>query len=131
MNDTSGALAADREFFNALTHGDSDVLNRLLADDFILIDVMRGSQVPKSALVALVGSGQLKFESIVLSDSHARLYGGTAVVVGRTEMRMRFEQTVVGVHSRYTHVYVEDQGSWRMVSAQGTQISDERDATRQ
>ena len=125
MNETSGALAADREFFNALSHGDIEVLNRLLADDFILIDVMRGSEVPKSTLVALVGSGQLKFESIVLSDSQARLYGGTAVVVGRTEMRMRFEQTVVSVHSRYSHVYVEDRGSWRMVSAQGTQILDE------
>src|SRR5207253_7318077 len=70
-------------------------------------------------------SGQLKFESIVLSDNHARLYGGTTVVVGCTEMRMRFEQTVVSVHSRYTHIYVEDQGGWRMVSAQGTQRSEE------
>jgi ketosteroid isomerase-like protein len=124
-NDSAGALAADREFFNALTHGDSEVLNRLLVDDFILIDVMRGGEVPKSALVALVGSGQLKFESIMLSDSRARLYGGLAIVIGRTEMRMRFEQTAATVHSRYTHVYVRDQDRWRMVSAQGTQIVDE------
>ncbi len=44
MSDTSGALAADREFFKALTDGNRDGLNRLLADDFILIDVMRGQE---------------------------------------------------------------------------------------
>jgi len=125
MSDISGALAADREFFKALTGGDSDALSRLLADDFVLIDVMRGAEVPKAALVGLVGSGQLKFESITPADAHARRYGSTAIIIGRTEMRLRFEQTSVTVKSRYTHVYVEAEGRWMMVSAQGTQISDE------
>jgi ketosteroid isomerase-like protein len=124
MSDTSGALAADREFFKALTDGNGDALNRLLADDFILIDVMRGAEVPKSALVELVASGQLKFESIAPADVRARRYGSTVIVSGRTEMRMRFEQTSATVKSRYTHLYAEEHGSWRMVSAQGTQISE-------
>ena len=38
MSDTSGTLAADREFFKAVTDGNRDGLNWLLADDFILID---------------------------------------------------------------------------------------------
>jgi len=124
MSDTSGALAADREFFKALTDGNGDALDRLLADDFILIDVMRGAEVAKTALVELVGSGQLRFESITPADVYARRYGSTAIVSGRTAMRLRFEQTSVAVKSRYTHIYIEDHGSWRMVSAQGTQISD-------
>jgi ketosteroid isomerase-like protein len=124
MNDTSGALAADREFFKALTEGNGDALNRLLADDFILVDVMRGTEVPKAALVELVGSGQLKFESITPAEVHARRYGSTAIVSGRTEMRLRFEDTAVIVKSRYTHVYIEAQGHWAMVSGQGTQISE-------
>jgi ketosteroid isomerase-like protein len=124
MSDTSGALAADRDFFKALTDGNGDALKRLLADDFILVDVMRGGEVPKTAVVDLVGSGQLKFESIVAADVRARRYASTAIVSGRTEMRIRFEQTSVAVKSRYTHVYVETQGLWTMVSAQGTQIAD-------
>ena len=60
MSDTSGALAADREFFKALTDGERDTLNRLLADDFILVDVMREAEVAKTGLVELVGLGQLK-----------------------------------------------------------------------
>jgi hypothetical protein len=54
MSDTSGALAADREFFRALTDGNADALDGLLADDFILIDVMSGAEVPKTALLDLV-----------------------------------------------------------------------------
>jgi ketosteroid isomerase-like protein len=124
MNDTSGALAADRDFFKALTEGSGETLNRLLADDFILVDVMRGMEVPKAALVELVGSGQLKFEAVTPAEVHARRYGSTAIVSGRTEMRLRFEDTAVTVKSRYTHVYVEAQGRWMMVSAQGTQIAE-------
>jgi ketosteroid isomerase-like protein len=124
MNDTSGALAADRNFFKALTEGNGDALDRLLANDFILVDVMRGAEVPKAAMVELVGSGQLKFESITPAEVHARRYGSTAIVSGQTEMRLRFEDAAIIVKSRYTHVYVEAQGRWTMVSAQGTQISE-------
>jgi len=56
---------------------------------------------------------------------HARRYGSTAIVSGRTEMRLRFEQSSATVKSRYTHVYVETRGHWTLVSAQGTQISDD------
>jgi hypothetical protein len=92
MSDTSGALTADREFFKALTDGNREALKRPLADDFILIEVMRGAEVPKTALVELVGSGQLKFESITPADVHERRYGSAAIITGRTEMRLRFEK---------------------------------------
>jgi hypothetical protein len=85
---------------------------------------MRGQKVPKTAIVELVGSGQLKFESITPVDEHVRRYGSTAIVIGRTEMRVRFEETAVTVKSRYTHVYVEARDHWMMVSAQGTQVSE-------
>jgi len=138
MSDTSGALAADREFFKALTDGNRGMTELipsssgiLLADDFILIDAMRGQKVPKTAIVELVGSGQLKFESITPADQHERRYGSTAIVIGRTEMRVRFEETAGMTElipssrkSRYTRVYVEAQDHWMMVSAQGTQVSE-------
>ena len=78
--------------------------------------VMRGEEVPKTAIVELVGSGQLKFESITPAAEHVRRYGSTAIVIGRTGMRVRFEETAVTVESRYTHVCVEAQDHWMMVS---------------
>jgi ketosteroid isomerase-like protein len=122
MSEYSGALAADQEFFDALVAADIAKLGHLLGDDFILVDVMGGSEVPKSALLELVGSGQLKFESIVRNDAHERRYGDTAVIIGRTEMRIRFDQTTLATSSRYSHIFWLRNGEWRMVSAQGTQI---------
>lgn len=85
---------------------------------------MRGAEVTKTLLVDAVRAGQLKFESITVGDARVRRYGSTAIIIGQTEMRMRFEQASVAVKSRYTHVYAENEQRWRMVSAQGTQIAD-------
>jgi Domain of unknown function (DUF4440) len=93
-----------------------------LADDFILIDVMRGSEITKSSLLAAIGSGQVQFESIEPGDNLMRLYKTTAVVTGRTRMKGRLGGAPFATSSRYTHVFVMQQGKWRLVAAQGTQI---------
>ena len=125
MSETLEPLAAERQFFAALVEASPEALDRVLTDDFILIDVFRGSEVPKAALLAVIGSGELQFEVIVPADTRVRLYQATAVVTGRTQMRGRFGETPFTVSSRYTHVYIQQQGQWRLAAAQGTQIAPE------
>lgn len=125
MADEQGPLAAERRFFTALTEGNLEDLEQVLADDFLLIDVMSGSEIPRFALLEVLRSGQLRFEAIEPVEARVRLYGETAVVTGRTEMHGRYEDTSFTTKSRYTHVFVEQQGHWRLVAAQGTQISGE------
>lgn len=38
-------------------------------------------------------------------------------------MEGRYEGASWSARSRYTHVYIDDQGVWRLASAQGTPIS--------
>jgi hypothetical protein len=123
MEDEQGPLAAERRFFTALVEGNLNDLEEVLADDFLLIDVMSGSEVPRAAMLDVLRSGQLKFESIEPAEARVRRYGATAVITGRTEMSMRFGKTALAARSRYTHVFVEQGGRWRMVAAQGTQIA--------
>jgi ketosteroid isomerase-like protein len=123
MKNESDLLAAEHQFFTGLIDGNVEALDQILADDFMLIDVMAGSEIPKAALLAVVGSGQLKFDRIQPEESRVRYYPSTAVVTGRTRMSGRFDDTPFGARSRYTHVYVEQQGRWRLVAAQGTQIA--------
>jgi ketosteroid isomerase-like protein len=123
MHDESGPLAVERQFFGFLIQADVKGLDRVLGDDFLLIDVMTGSEVARSDLLAVLGTGQLKFEAIEQLDSRLRLYGETAVVTGRTQMSGQFGGTPFAATSRYTHVYVKTQSQWRLVSAQGTQIT--------
>jgi hypothetical protein len=86
---------------------------------------MGGSEVSKSSLIGAIESGQLKFEAIEPADRRLRLYQTTAVVTGRTQMSVRLGETLLAIRSRYTHVYVEQEGGWRLAAAQGTQIAAE------
>ena len=56
MHNQSGPLAAEQQFFSSLIGGDVGALDRILGDDFLLIDVMTGSEVKKPDLLAVLGS---------------------------------------------------------------------------
>src|SRR5215470_14027065 len=115
--------AAEQEFFTALIEADADTLGKLLAGDFLLIDVMTGSEVPKAALIEAVSSRRLRFDEINRIEFRVRHYGVTAIIMGRTEMRGAFTGQPFQVSSRYTHVLVSAGERWRIVAAQGTQIT--------
>jgi len=118
-------LAADRQFFAALLSSNAEELDRILTDDFLIIDVMSGAETAKPAFLAVVGSGDLRFEVIEPAESRVRLYGQAAVVTGRTRMRGIYAGAPFAAKSRYTHVFVEQDGRWRLASAQGTPIAGE------
>ncbi|HEY5990121.1 MAG TPA: nuclear transport factor 2 family protein [Streptosporangiaceae bacterium] len=114
-------LDTEKAFFEGLLNSDVAALDAVLAPDFQLIGVLDGQVVPREALLAVIGSGQLEFLQIDRDPADVSVRGraGLAVVVGRTRMTMRFQGAEASVGSRYTHVYVED-GGWRLLSAQGT-----------
>jgi ketosteroid isomerase-like protein len=116
-------LAADRAFFAALISANLDAIDSLLTDDFLLIDVISGSEITKPMLLAALGSSQAKFDAIEPIESRLRIYAtDTAVVTGRTELRGRVGEAAFTASSRYTHVFVMQDGGWVLASAQGTQI---------
>ena len=112
----------DRQFFEALIRSDESVLDQILSDDFIIIDVMKGAETTKQELIGAIKSGYVQFEDIGVRGNRVRLYDSTAVITGQTQMTVRFSATLSSITSRYTHVYCELEGEWRLVSAQGTSI---------
>jgi ketosteroid isomerase-like protein len=121
MRDQSDVLEAEREFFLLLTKPDAPALRHLLADDFSLV-ALNGAILDRSALLAAVEGGQLRFEVIQPIESAVRFYGSVAVVTGRTEMRGRAGEAPFHFKSRYTHIYAEQESRWRLAAAQGTPI---------
>jgi len=124
MKEVVDPLDADSRFFAALVGRDVTTLSKLLAQDFVLIDVLTGSEIPKKDLLTAIDSGQLVFERIQPSESRVRYFGQTALVIGRTEMAGRYAGNPFGARSRYTHVFFKDQEEWHLVSAQGTKLAD-------
>ncbi len=109
-------MKAESALFGAFVEVRPDELGMLLADDFLLA-YLSGGIMSKTALIQAVGSGQLRFDEIEPAESVVCFYGSTANAAGRTQMRVRFGETSFAVHSRYTHVYVEQDGQLRLVSA--------------
>jgi len=121
--DAHAVLEAENQFFGALLRSDPQLLSSTLALDFLLIDVMTRSEIPREYLVDAIGSRQLVFETIDRTDGRVRQYDRTAIVVGETRMRGRYGEQSFAAHSRYTHVYVKSDDGWRLVIAQGTPIA--------
>lgn len=113
---------AEAVFVGALTTGDHVALDEILADDFILIDVMSGSEIPKAALVALVGDGSLRFRQLELHETRARIEDDIAIINGWSNMAGGFKTDTFATESRYSHVFRRTDAGWQMILAQGTQI---------
>jgi ketosteroid isomerase-like protein len=122
--DTREVLACDESFFTALLAADHDRLGTILADDFVIIDVLSGQVAGREELLGAISSGQLRFAAVTryAQDRSVRLRDSAAVVTGRTQLVMRYQGDEVTAQSRYAHVYTRDSGRWRLMSAQGTPV---------
>jgi ketosteroid isomerase-like protein len=125
MSSLHQAELAEDAYFEALLAGDIERLEDVLVKDFLIVDVMSGSVVDRTALSAALRDGVLEFERVDLVERATRAYGDTAIIVGRTEMSGAFDGAEFIAASRYTHVLVRDRGGrWCLASAQGTRIAD-------
>ena len=65
-------------------------------------------------------SGQLRYEAIDVTDMVVRVYGDTAVVTARADVRgHQLGEDFSGPY-RYTRVWVRRSGHWQAVSYQAT-----------
>ncbi len=117
--------AADAALFAALLDGDVDALDRILADEFLIIDVASGEVHPRAVFLEALEGGAVTFHAIQAFTEEAVIrFAGTnvGIVVGRTKMSISAADASIEVGSRYTHVFERKDGEWRLLSAQGTRI---------
>jgi ketosteroid isomerase-like protein len=74
----------------------------------------------KQETISARRSGQLRYESMNVSDMVIRLYGDTAVVTARAEVKgHQLGEDFSGPY-RYTRIWVRHNGRWQTVSYQAT-----------
>ena len=105
----------DSERIQAQIHADAAALDRLYADDFTGVGPS-GTVRTKPQVIADFTSGRLKFQSIATDDVQVRVYGTTAVETGRSTMKGQDQGKPVPQETRFTRVWVKQQGRWRLVA---------------
>jgi ketosteroid isomerase-like protein len=109
----------ERQCKEASLHRDADFPLRTLADDYVAITPL-GQVTTKEETVSARRSGQLRYESMNITDMVVRLYGDTAVVTARADVKgHQLGEDFSGPY-RYTRVWVRRNGHWQTVSYQAT-----------
>src|ERR1043166_6920676 len=105
----------DNERIQAQIHADAAALKRIYAEDFIGVGPS-GTARTKPQVIADFTSGTLKFQSITTDDVQVRVYGNTAVETGRSTMKGQDNGKTVPQDTRFTRVWIKQQGRWRLVA---------------
>jgi ketosteroid isomerase-like protein len=100
---------------------DFAALDRILADDFMAVPYV-GIVSTKAEVMADLRRGVFQHSRMDHSEMSVRVYGATAVVIGRTINEGHRGDRDLGGQFRYTRVYVKRNGQWQVVSAQYTRI---------
>ncbi|HWZ79880.1 MAG TPA: nuclear transport factor 2 family protein [Candidatus Sulfotelmatobacter sp.] len=98
---------------------DVEFSQRNLAEDYVAITPL-GQVTTKQDTVSARKSGQLKYDTINVTDMVVRVYGDTAVVTARADVKgHQLGEDFSGPY-RYTRVWVRRTGHWLAVSYQAT-----------
>jgi uncharacterized protein (TIGR02246 family) len=105
----------DNERIQAQINADAVALDRIYADDFIGVGPS-GTVRTKPQVISDFTSGNLKFQSITTDEIQVRVYENTAVETGLSTMVGQDKGKTVPRDTRFTRVWVKQQGRWRLVA---------------
>src|SRR5437764_1416872 len=105
----------DNERIQAQIGADAVALNRIYADDFIGVGPS-GTVRTKPQVISDFTSVDLKFHSITTDEVQVRVYDNTAVETGLSTMVGQDKGKAVPRDTRFTRVWVKQQGRWRLVA---------------
>jgi ketosteroid isomerase-like protein len=109
----------EREAKEASLRRDPEFPAKMLAEDYVAISPL-GQVTTKKEAISARRSGQLRYDTIDVSDMVVRLYGDTAVVTARADVKgHQLGEDFSGPY-RYTRVWVRRSGRWQAVSYQAT-----------
>jgi uncharacterized protein (TIGR02246 family) len=105
----------DKERIQAQIGSDVMALDRIYADDFLGVGPS-GTVRTKMQVISDFTSGDLKFQSITTDEVQVRVYENTAVETGISTMVGQDKGKAVPLDTRFTRVWVQQQGRWRLVA---------------
>jgi ketosteroid isomerase-like protein len=115
--------ALEQEWRQAILTNNVAAMNKLLSDDYIGI-TSNGTVENKAQAVAQRRAGTVSITKLDLSDIHIRVYGDTAVVTSVADLVGSNGQSDISGKYRYTRVYAQRRGGWKIVSFEASRVHD-------
>jgi len=114
-------LQAEQAWTAAFLQLDLATIDQLMADDYTIIQP-GGAVVGKAETLASLRSEQRYWASATSDEHQVRIYGDTAVVIGRWTAKGVNHSEAFDYAARYMCVWVKRAGRWQMVADQSTSI---------
>jgi ketosteroid isomerase-like protein len=109
----------EQQRIDAVTRGDLPALERIFADD-LLYTHSNARQETKQQFLESVKSGNIKYEAMKHSDLKVQLFGDTAVLRGKSDIKGIANGQSFAFPIRFITVYVKRNGRWQMTVWQST-----------
>lgn len=121
-------LLAERALAAAHLNLDLTRFDQLFHPDYVIIQP-GGKVESKAETLASLQTGTRSWEIARSDEMAVQVYGETAVVIGRWRGKGQNGKIAFDYSARFLSVWVYEDGAWRNVAAQSTEIESEPDPT--
>ncbi len=116
-------IARDRARMAAMVAKDYDALNDMLCKDLVYTHSSARLDT-KESLIGNMQSGATVYTAVEASDVVAQDLGDAVVLSGRADISVDISGSPTSFAVRFTDVYQNQDGTWRMVAWQSTRLPD-------
>ena len=114
-------MKMERDRALAVVKADVAMLEGVTSDDYILINA-NGQMSDKATTMRNIKTGVIKLTANEVSDMKVRVYGDTAVVMGKSTAKGSIGGRALTGPVMFTRVLVKKNGKWQAVAFQQTPI---------
>lgn len=113
---TQALVSVENTWVDALVKSDFTTLDSIFADAYVDTDE-HSHRGGKQDVLSFLKSGDLKLNSIKLSDMQVHIYGDAAVVIGSSAQEGNFMGAPLAAKIIFTDTFVKQNGKWRAVAS--------------
>ncbi len=115
--------ALNQAWAGAITKTDAKTLDRLFADEMIVTSGSGAIRDKAGEIKDATGDGKpdpdyVSTEPFTTADVRVKIYKNAAVVTGKALWAFKYKGQTVNQERRYTHLYINERGQWRIVAQQ-------------
>jgi ketosteroid isomerase-like protein len=118
-SDEKTVAALDTEYQAAVKVNDADTMDRILADDFVVV-LGTGQIYTKSDLLDMARTKRVQYEHQEESEQTVRVWGDTAVVTAKLWLKGVDQGKPFDWHVWFSDTYVRTPSGWRYVHGQAS-----------